>query len=413
MKELPLAAKIYILLVTCVSLAAVLYSAYITIPQPALWIAILIVAAVVAGLDAIPIQVYGTSVEMTISNVVKFAAVLLFPPSVPILATFLGTLAGELPVKRPWFKKIFNISALTLTLAIVAAIYAFFHQPQYDFLESFQNVFALVLAGLTDFVASSILVSLVISLASQQSFWRIWSQNSPRVIWHDLSMIPLGIFTAALWRFNPFSVALAILPLMVVRHSYQTTNYLQRQTYDALHALMRVIDALDNETYDHSERVADYAKRIANALRLSSSEIEVIEPAALLHDLGKVGMESRILFKPESLTAEERKRAQQHVEIGEDLLSKFPLFEKGATLVRSHHERYDGTGYPNGLKGEAIPLGARIITVADAYQAMLSDRPYRKALSQQEAIEEMKRGSGTQFDPKVVQAFLQVIDQAE
>jgi HD-GYP domain-containing protein (c-di-GMP phosphodiesterase class II) len=148
---------------------------------------------------------------------------------------------------------------------------------------------------------------------------------------------------------------------------------------------------------------------MAEALDLSQEDIEAIASAALLHDLGKVGMADDILFNPKLLNPEERKNAEQHAEIGAMLLSKFPLFDKGAILVRHHHERYDGKGYPAGLKGETIPLGSRIISVADAYQAMTEDRPYRRALTQSNAIARLEEGSGTQFDPRVVQVFVQVL----
>ncbi len=223
-------------------------------------------------------------------------------------------------------------------------------------------------------------------------------------------MIPLGTFLAVLWRFNPLSVLLAVLPLLIVRQSYKIANQLQRQTHDALRALVRVIDERDHHTHDHSELVSRYAQAIAEALDLPQEEIEVITPAALLHDLGKVGMADDILFKPRLLNPNERKSAQQHAEIGAMLLSKFPLFEKGAHLVRHHHERYDGKGYPDGLHGAAIPLGARIISVADAYQAMTEDRPYRRALSKDEALMQLVEGSGSQFDPHIVRTFAQILN---
>jgi HD-GYP domain-containing protein (c-di-GMP phosphodiesterase class II) len=117
-------------------------------------------------------------------------------------------------------------------------------------------------------------------------------------------------------------------------------------------------------------------------------------------------MPDDILFNPKLLNPNERKSAEQHAVIGGTLLAKFPLFDKGAILVRHHHERYDGTGYPDRLRGEDIPLGARIICVADSYQAMTEDRPYRRALTQDEALAQLTKNSGTQFDPRVVEAFV-------
>jgi putative nucleotidyltransferase with HDIG domain len=413
MNFLPWKAKLYIVFISTLGIGIALYFTYRAFQEPMLWFAILGVTAVVAILDIMPIKPYGSSVEMTISNVAKFAAVLMFPPAVPILATCLGTLVGELASRRPWFKRIFNVAVMTVTFAVVVAVYTFLNQPHADLLSSPQSVIVLILSGLTNFGVNSVLVGLVISLAGEISFRYVWLQNYSKVVLHDLTMIPLAISVAILWRFSPLTVSLAVLPLLVVRHSYQTTNYLQRQTEDALKALMRTVDERDNETFDHSERVSKLAKEIGKAMGMPPAELDLLVPAALLHDLGKVGMESNILFKPGGLTPAERQRAQRHAAVGAELLSKFPLFEKGALLVRHHHEQYDGNGYPDRLKGEKIPLGARIIAVADAYQAMTEDRPYRRALPPEQALGEMRKCSGTQFDPRVVQALIQITGTAK
>jgi len=413
MSFLPWKARIYIFLLSALTAGAVLFSTLALGSDIHSWTAVFLVAAGIAILDALPIIDYGEQVEVTLSSSAKFAAVLLYPPSIVILGTFIGTLMGEILVKREWFKKAFNVSLMTLTWSIVALVYLILHQSGVDYFDSLQNVLALTISGLTDFIFNTVLLTLVITLAAQLPFRYVWSRNFRQIIWHELSMIPLGAFLAVLWRFNPVSVSLAVLPLLVVRNSHQVANHLQTQTSDALRALVRVIDERDHHTLDHSDRVSSYAKLIAEALDLPQEEIELITPAALLHDLGKVGMADDILFNPKLLNPEERRSAQQHAEIGALLLSKFPLFEKGAVLVRHHHERYDGKGYPEGLKGSAIPLGARIISVADAYQAMTEERPYRRALTQDEAISELVNGSGTQFDPQVVQAFKRVLNQSK
>jgi HD-GYP domain-containing protein (c-di-GMP phosphodiesterase class II) len=392
---------------------AVLFSVLALGSDAKSWIALFGIAGAIAILDNIPIDLYGEQVEVTLSSAVKFAAVLLYPVPVVILGTFVGTILGEAHAKRPWFKKLFNVSVMTVTWLVVAWFYLVAHEPNVDLFGSPQNIFALILSGLIDYIINSILVALVISLAARLSFRYVLWKNYRQIVWHELSMIPLGVFLAVLWRYNPVSVALAALPLLVVRHSYKVANDLQGQTHSALLALVRVIDERDHHTLDHSDRVAEYARLIAQALELPQEEIEVIVPAAQLHDLGKVGMADDILFNPKSLNSAERKSAQRHAEVGAMLLSKFPLFEKGAVLVRHHHERYDGKGYPDGLKGEDIPMGARIIAVADAFQAMTEQRPYRRAFSRDEAIAELKAGSGTQFDPKVVQAFLSILESRE
>lgn len=179
-------------------------------------------------------------------------------------------------------------------------------------------------------------------------------------------------------------------------------------TLETLSSLANVIDAKDHYTNGHSFRVAAYAKGIAEELGLSYQECEHIYFAGLIHDVGKIGIKEEILNKPGKLNDEEYDTIKSHSNLGGDILKgikEFPIFEK---VARNHHERYDGNGYPDKLNGEKIPFEARIVTIADTFDAMTSDRVYRKALSDQKAIDELKKYSGTQFDPKLVEVFLKL-----
>ena len=177
-------------------------------------------------------------------------------------------------------------------------------------------------------------------------------------------------------------------------------------TLETLSSLADLIDAKDHYTNGHSFRVAAYAKGMAKSLGFSNAETEQIYLAGLIHDVGKVAISETILTKPGKLSPDEFATIQSHSSIGGDILrgiKEFPAFQQ---VARSHHERYDGSGYPDKLVGEDIPYYARIVTVCDCFDAMTSDRSYRKALSDQVAIEELRQGKGTQFDPKLVDVFL-------
>jgi len=179
------------------------------------------------------------------------------------------------------------------------------------------------------------------------------------------------------------------------------------QTYgQTLQALTGVLDLRDNETAGHSERVMTYALEIAGAMGCSKKQLNTIARGALLHDVGKIGTPDSILMKAGPLTVEERSAMEMHVRVGYGLLNRIAFLADAAEIVLTHHERFDGTGYPQGLAGAAIPLGARIFAVADTLDAMTSDRPYRRALTFAAAREEIMRESGRQFDPEVVSAFL-------
>ena len=174
----------------------------------------------------------------------------------------------------------------------------------------------------------------------------------------------------------------------------------------AITSLAYALEAKDKYTSGHSQRVADFSMAIAKEMGLKQESIEKIKLAGLVHDIGKIGVMESVLNKPGRLTEEEYKHVQKHPEIGERILAPVANTDEILKLVRSHHERYDGTGYPDGLKGIQIPLCARILAIADAYEAMTSERPYREAMSDKEAQAKVERGAGSQFDPEVSDVFL-------
>ena len=186
-------------------------------------------------------------------------------------------------------------------------------------------------------------------------------------------------------------------------------NNLQSFYFEMIQTLARAIDAKDSYTYDHADRAHHYAKLIAEKMHLPRAIVKHVEYAALMHDIGKIGIEEHILRKPGRLTPEEVEVIKKHPTIGNKIISPVTFLAPVAPMVLYHQEWYDGNGYPEGLSGEEIPLGSRIVAVIDAYDAMTSDRPYRKALPKEHAISELRKGSGTQFDPGVVDVFVGIL----
>jgi len=180
-----------------------------------------------------------------------------------------------------------------------------------------------------------------------------------------------------------------------------------------LELLADLVEAKDPYTRGHCERVSRYARATANRLQLTDAQQQIASYAALLHDIGKIAISDDILHKPGPLTPDERARMQEHVIIGNTLLGKVPLLREVANVVLRHHERYDGRGYPDGVAGDAIPIEARVVSVVDAYCAMLDERSYKPCLSIDEARAELHRQSGSQFDPRVVEAALEAIDAVD
>lgn len=201
---------------------------------------------------------------------------------------------------------------------------------------------------------------------------------------------------------------------MVAQRTGQLQGALQqieRSYEDTLQALGAAIDLRDNETAGHSQRVCRYSLEIARAMCWSDKRLESLARGAYLHDIGKLGIPDGILLKPGPLTVDERKLMQQHVQVGFEVVKDIPFLADAAEILLMHHEQYGGGGYPRGLKGEEILLGARIFAVADTLDAITSDRPYRRASSFESARETISQCSGTQFDPKVVDVFLRIPEE--
>ncbi len=186
---------------------------------------------------------------------------------------------------------------------------------------------------------------------------------------------------------------------------------LERSYDDTLEALGSALDLKDAETEGHCQRVTAFCISIAREMPVPAPYLAILARAAFLHDIGKMAIPDSILRKPGPLDDAEKKKMREHCQIGYDMLTRIPFLRDAAEIVLAHQEFYDGSGYPRGLKGDQIPLGARIFTIADSLDAMISDRPYRRALPMSHAREEIKRCSGSQFDPKVVEVFMSIPEQ--
>jgi len=182
---------------------------------------------------------------------------------------------------------------------------------------------------------------------------------------------------------------------------------LRETAEESIRALAGAIEAKDPYTRGHSDRVTHYSRLIALTMGLDGRQVDVIVRAAILHDVGKIGVPESVLNKPGRLTAEEFRLIQRHPDVGADIVREIRAMGESLDLIRAHHERFDGKGYPRNIAGDSIPLGARIMAVVDTYDAMTSDRPYRQGLPATFAYEEIDRCSGTQFDPEVAKVFLE------
>jgi HD-GYP domain-containing protein (c-di-GMP phosphodiesterase class II) len=266
------------------------------------------------------------------------------------------------------------------------------------------------LAGLAFSVVNLVLGISAASLRAQMPLGRVWSLSVSNILTGLFALVPLG------WLMGEISVkvglwaaAMFMVPLYLARFAFSKYAETRELFFGTVSALSQAIDAKDGFTRGHADRVSRIAGAIAREVGLPERLIEQIELAGLLHDIGKIGVEDRILMKPSRLEQDEQELMRRHPIYGASILEPSAALRPLVPIVLHHHENFDGSGYPEGLRGEEIPIGSRIIIVADAYEAMTSDRIYRKAIGHDRAMDQLNKYKGVQFDPKVVRALEQVV----
>ena len=342
--------------------------------------------------------------SMSLSLTVGFAAAILYGPAFAGIVAIGGVVISDLLIsRRHWTRVAFNAGQLALSAGLAALVYNQLKVPGPVDLKS--DAFAIAVAAIVFLLVNDTLVTVVISM-SGRSFLHEWTASFREMGILYISMAPLGALLAFAYQDSRWNVLYFPFLILVIYNGFKLYANLQTETDHALVLLADTVDKRDEYTFAHSQRVAEYSGEIARALDLPRKEIDLIVSAARVHDLGKIATDNRILYKQASLTDEERKAIIAHPADGSELAGQFSMYRKGTAYIRHHHERWDGRGYPDGLAGTQIPLGARVITVADAYDAMTSDRPYRKALSPEIALAELRRGAGRQIDPDLVETFI-------
>jgi len=261
---------------------------------------------------------------------------------------------------------------------------------------------------------NSVLLAKMISLLFGDNLVSILKNTITGVLTSAIAVSVLGIILAIAYiGYGPMAVLLFFAPLLLARYSFKLYIDMKSVYLQTIEALSKSLDAKDTYTSGHSSRVKDYSLRLAHFMKLTDKQIQNIEKAALLHDIGKIGIDDSILRKPSGLTNDEYNEIKMHPVIGADILENINFLKEISKIIRHHHERYDGRGYPNGLKGDEISIEAAILAIADVYDAMTSNRPYRNSLDTQTALDEIRVNSGTQFNPQVTNAFLEMVGYTE
>jgi diguanylate cyclase (GGDEF)-like protein/putative nucleotidyltransferase with HDIG domain len=398
------------------------------------WIGMIALVALVGVGQALALEVDDGSIS--VSAVGSIAGAALFGPRAA-LAIAITIAAVEWSARRsPFHYVVFNVGTLTLSSLAAAAVFAG------GFSGKFQDVvyvIAGVAAGATYFAVNMSLLSAVVAIEGHERWWGVFRERFAWLTTHYLvygfigGVIWVGNENAGLWALAVFAVPLLLMrktqeaylrhtqrsaqKLRAAAETIQTQNVslehanrlLRERSTAAMESLSATVDARDAYTAGHSRRVQQLALAIGRELGLSQAELDLLGHAALFHDIGKLAIPDAILLKPASLTAEEWELMQRHADEGARIIDRLGFLNDAVPAIRHHHERFDGTGYPDGLKGEEIPLGARIIHVADALDSMLTTRIYRAARPAADALDELRRAAGTQFCPRCVTALERIL----
>lgn len=379
-------------------------------------IAILMVLALVVENFAFRLPVAGS---VSLSFALSYAAMLYSGPLAGLLCSVIAAHTLEdVRSRKPAVLGLFNVGQLALSAGTAGLIYVELGGPilaRGDTWISSSSLLAVLVAPLVFYVINVSAVGYAASILTGRPFSAVLRQQGFLSYGGSLLVLALlGLLVAQILALASWiGLLVLVLPFMFARRTFRVYAELAEAYTSTVRSLVTAIEAKDPYTRGHSERVAVYARRLAEHLGRPPQEADLLERAALLHDVGKIGISLDTLTSPEQLSAEEIRAIRMHPVLGGELVEEIDFLSDAAPIVRHHHERFDGAGYPDGLVGDAIPLLARVLTVADSYDAMTSDRAYRPRMTQDEAIEEMLRVKGMQLDAAIVEQFTAMLAEPD
>ncbi|HEU4928942.1 MAG TPA: HD domain-containing phosphohydrolase, partial [Candidatus Krumholzibacteria bacterium] len=302
------------------------------------------------------------------SSPLDLAAIVLLGPSAAVLVEAIASFFSEVVVqRRAAFKYAFNVPLLILTIGAAGLTYWAF-PDRWTATDTPRFLVPLAACAVVYYLVNTFSISMVIALRSKKSALHIWRQNYMWTFLHVFAFIPLGAIIALVYRsYGSWTLLLFLVPIFLARYTFKLYVEMKEAHINTVAALTSAIDASDPYTHGHSYRVSRYALRVGRALGLTVRDLEILEYGALLHDIGKIAIRHEILLKKERLSDQEFLTLKQHPTIGADIVENLKFLREAAVLVRYHHEQPNGRGYPEGLKGDSIPMGARIILVCDAF----------------------------------------------
>jgi putative nucleotidyltransferase with HDIG domain len=419
MKNLPNKIKIYLLVLSIFNILSIVFffKNNVISNYTDNYINILFFVVFLAFTESFVVQYKG--IYVSVSFAVHLASVMVFKPIIAIIIIFLGYSLRFIRyngkymhiLNTPLYKTLYNYNAF-----IIPTLYASIIFDKLGGTFTPYNIWSqlhLIIAfSIIYFLLNTCLTSILFSMLNNKSIFYFFKANAKLGLLSSIAMVPFGILLTYVFdKFKFGGVILILFPIVLARYTFSLYIQSKTQYIQTVDTLMRAMEARDKYTEGHSQRVAEIATVIAKELKYTDMQIENLHMASLLHDVGKIGIDDNILNKPGRLTQEEYEIIKSHPEIGYNILKDIKNLEPILFIVRNHHERYDGKGYPDGKTPIELGLDVFIVQLADTIDAMATDRPYRKALSHEEVINEVIKYSGTQFHPKVVQTYLNILDK--
>ena len=415
---LPRRATVFVAFLAVACLACLAYAVY-ELPQPepheiAIF-AVFILLSVLSEVYATWIPAYRWAISSSIA--ICLAALFILGPHLAVVFVFSSSLLSELflrwnadPEQRiaGLVPIVFNVSQLVVTVSLAGLLLRFF-QREALILDGAPDFALAIAAFAVYFLLNLSFVTGIVSLTEQKHFFPALWQSIRQFFVQYLVLCVSALLLAVLRAISVWHIFLALFPLTLVHISFRGFLKQQTEARKTFERISRLLDERDHYTAVHSVEVADLAVQIAGALGLSQGQIERVDIAARVHDIGKVAIPDAILLKPGPLDDEEWEIMRRHPVISAELIEGLEIYAPVAQAVRHEHERWDGSGYPDGLKGEQIPLIARVIAAADIYNALATDRPYRAAFPHDKVVEIIEDMKGADLDPMVADALLLVI----
>lgn len=388
------------MLLTASSLAWPVHSDWGGLGQLAFWTSLTVVTS------SFPVRTpRGSVVSVSIAPIL--ASGFLDGPTTAAVVGFVGVIElRELRGQVPWYGTLYNHCSTMIAAVLAVAGYHVLISGETGWTD--RTLAAAMFAGLVFFAVAEVLAAASIAVRQGRVLSAVIASDVRSYGLTFLGLVPLAWLMAVAYELvGAFVVLVFVLPLYTTRAAYQSVVELRRMFTQTVRALASAIDARDPSTKRHSEHVSGIAVEIGQEMGVSEADLEILEWGGLFHDIGKIGISDAVLLKPGRLDRQERIEMNRHPVKGAEILANADRLRAVVPLVRFHHEWYNGSGYPDRLIGEEIPLLARILAVADAFEAMTAVRPYQpRPKSLEQAIDELRKCAGTQFDPRVVDAFV-------